>query len=150
VSLLLRPLAISDLATVVELEVDYFPEPWSWRMYEEELTALPGRHYVAATVDGAFAGWAGCSVLAGECHVMTIATVEAYRRRGVGAALLDALLEAAVANGADRVILEVATTNASAQALYRSRRFAPVGVRRGYYARGGDAVVMCRELEVAS
>lgn len=148
--LVLRPLTVADLDYVLVAELELFPEPWSRRMYEEELLEAPGRRYVAAQVGGAFAGWAGCSVLAGECHVMTLATLAAFRRRGVGAALLDALLSAAVEGQADRVILEVASTNVAAQALYRSRAFAPVGVRRGYYARGGDALVMVRPVEGAA
>jgi [ribosomal protein S18]-alanine N-acetyltransferase len=142
----LRPLTVDDLTDVIAVEAELFPEPWSWRMYVEELTELPGRHYVCAVVDGHFAGWAGCSVQVGEGHVMTIGTLVPFRRLGVARALLEDLIEAATERGASRLILEVAASNTAAQALYRKCHFAPVGLRRGYYAHGGDALVMLRAL----
>jgi len=142
----LRPLTVEDLPQVIAVEAELFPEPWSWRMYEEELTELPGRHYVCAIVDGQFAGWAGCSVQVGEGHVMTIGTLAPFRRQGVARTLLDDLITAATDLGATRLILEVAASNTAAQALYRQSHFAPVGLRRGYYAHGGDALVMVRAL----
>ncbi len=143
----LRPLRVADLPAVIAVEAELFPEPWSWRMYEEELTELPGRHYVCAMVGEHFAGWAGCSVQVGEGHVMTIGTLVPFRRQGVAQALLEDLITAATDLGASRLILEVAASNTAAQALYRKSHFAPVGLRRGYYAHGGDALVMMRALE---
>ena len=142
-----RALCDLDLDIVVDVEDELFPEPWSRRLYVTELRE-PNRCYFAATENDVFAGWAGIAALAGEAHVMTIATLPAFQRRGVGRILLAALVEAALAFDCDRIFLEVATTNVVAQALYRSAHFAPVGVRRNYYpSTGEDALVMVRTLE---
>ena len=50
--------------------------------------------------------------------------------------------EAAAARGANTLFLEVARSNTAAQALYAGQGFAPVGVRRRYYADGGDAMIL--------
>jgi GNAT superfamily N-acetyltransferase len=50
------------------------------------------------------------------------------RRKGVGAALVDAVIEWALANGVTRLLLDVADNNAPAMALYQRKKFAPNGV----------------------
>jgi ribosomal-protein-alanine N-acetyltransferase len=70
--------------------------------------------------------------------------------RGVGHALLQAVVAEARALSAARLLLEVREGNERARRLYAARGFAEVGRRRGYYpARGGreDAIVMSLALE---
>ena len=47
----------------------------------------------------------------------------AYRRQGVGRALLEEVVEAAHAEGCGKVTLEMVATNAKARALYESLGF---------------------------
>ncbi len=61
------------------------------------------------------------------------------RGRGIGAALLDASIEAARASGAHAVVLHVFGHNAAARALYARRGFAEAGVAREAYPRRGGA-----------
>jgi hypothetical protein len=61
----------------------------------------------------------------------------------IGARLLDSLVAEAARQGCTEVFLEVRVDNERAQRLYRSRGFAGIGVRRGYYQPSGtDALVM--------
>jgi [ribosomal protein S18]-alanine N-acetyltransferase len=63
----------------------------------------------------------------------------AYRRRGVAAALLGALDQAARGS----VYLEVSTANPGARALYLKCGWEEIAVRKGYYDLGkNDAIVM--------
>ncbi|MCR9162804.1 MAG: GNAT family N-acetyltransferase [Nannocystaceae bacterium] len=50
------------------------------------------------------------------------------RRRGVGSALIDAVIAWTRSIGRRRVFLDVRTNNASAERLYRAKAFAPTGV----------------------
>ena len=66
-------------------------------------------------------------------------------RRGIGRALLEALLAEAKRRDVTKTLLEVAVDNAAAQRLYAAYDFEPVGVRRGYYQPSNtDALVMMR------
>jgi ribosomal protein S18 acetylase RimI-like enzyme len=90
-----------------------------------------------------------CGVLvawrvADELEILFVATDPRHRRRGVARALLGRAIVAARDEGAARLVLEVASGNAAARALYASFGFEEVGVRRGYYADGDDAVMMAR------
>lgn len=81
-------------------------------------------------------------VAADEADILTIAVAPDARRRGLGRALLLAAMEEAARRGAKSMFLEVGVDNAAAAALYVSCGFTQVGRRRGYYAGGGDALVM--------
>ena len=78
-----------------------------------------------------------------DAHVTTIAVDPAWHRNAIGTRLLVALSRAAIVKGATALTLEVRSSNAAAQALYRRFGFAPAGVRKGYYGdTGEDALVM--------
>lgn len=96
----------------------------------------------AAPVCGYLVAWR----IADELEILFVVTDPAFRRRGVGRALLRRAAEAARAEGLARVLLEVASRNDAARALYRGFGFRELGVRRGYYADGDDAVMMGFEL----
>ncbi|MPV39089.1 ribosomal protein S18-alanine N-acetyltransferase [Georgenia subflava] len=143
----LRPLRRDDLDRVMELEDQLFgASAWSRGTYIDELAA-PGRTYVAAVVttpEGAepVVGYAGLAA-GEEAMVMTVGVDAAYRRRGIGGRLVEALLDQARHDGARSVLLEVRASDEGAQRVYARAGFAPVGRRRNYYqAEREDAVVM--------
>ena len=119
-------------------------ERWSAAMFWNELA---NAHYYLVALDGGeVVGYAGLSVTGDEAWVQNIAVRADRQRRGIGRALLEALLAEADRRGARPVLLEVAIDNAKAQRLYDRYGFAPVGVRRGYYQPSNtDAVVMRRD-----
>lgn len=109
----------------------------------------PNLHRLAAEVDGAVVGVASMRQIEhAGVHGLGMAVDERYQGRGVGGALLDALL--ALGDGwlnLRRTELEVYVDNTRAQALYRSRGFEPEGVRRAAAMREGgyaDSLVMGR------
>ena len=81
-------------------------------------------------------------VAADEAEVLTVAVGPSARRQGVATALLRAALAEIRARGGRAVFLEVAPGNSAARALYQRFGFVEVGRRRGYYADGGDALVL--------
>jgi ribosomal-protein-alanine N-acetyltransferase len=94
--------------------------------------------------------------VADELHLIDLVTHPAWRRRGAASALIDELLAHARGRRARLVLLEVRRSNRAAIRLYRSRGFAAIGLRRGYYrdqtARvpEEDAVEMVLELDPRS
>ncbi len=127
---------------VLAVEADLFgAEQWSAGMFWNELAA--GHHYLAATEGDEVLGYAGLAVTPpDEAWVQNIAVRRDAQRRGIGEALLAALLDHA---GDTNVLLEVAVDNAAAQRLYARHDFEAVGVRRGYYQPSNtDALVMRR------
>ncbi|TAK71323.1 MAG: ribosomal-protein-alanine N-acetyltransferase [Actinomycetota bacterium] len=142
----LRPMRWWDLAAVQALEVTVFPaDPWSPEQFWGELARVPHtRWYVVAEDPGGLLGYAGLYAVAPQADVQTLAVAPRGRGRGVGAALLDALIATALARGCTEMLLEVRADNVAAQRLYDRAGFVRIAVRRDYYGPGADAWVMRR------
>lgn len=145
-----RPLRPGDLDTVAAMERELFGAgAWSRAALAEELDG-PGRTYLAAELDGTLVGYAGLRFDGDDADVMTLGTTTAHQGRGIGRALLHALLAQARDLGAARVFLDVRVGNDPAVHLYSSEGFEQIGRRRGYYQpEGADAWTMRLDLRAA-
>ena len=145
----LRPMTAADIPAVLALEHDLFgAEAWSAQMLAGELRQQPAsRHYLIAEDGAGVAGYAGLLAAGHQADVLTLAVAAGRWGRGIGSALLTALLAEAGRRGCAEVFLEVRHDNDRAQRLYLRYGFAQVGIRRGYYQpSGADALVMRLDL----
>lgn len=124
-------------------------EIWNAQSFRE-LLAMPGALCLLAFSGDQPVGLLLLRIAADEAEVITLGVKPRLRRLGVAAALMQAGLAQLAGRGVARCFLEVAEGNAAARALYAGLGFAAVGHRRGYYAAGGDAVVMQVLLSVPS
>ena len=148
----LRPMSVNDLDQVAELEEVAFAggvhNTWSRAMFEDEL-ALPGRTWWIAHDTSTVVGFAG-GVLAGDTlDVMDVAVAPSRRREGIARRLIQRIAYDGHVLGAQSITLEVAQNNDAARGLYESMGFAQSGVRRDYYGRGENALVMTASLPLA-
>jgi ribosomal-protein-alanine N-acetyltransferase len=72
--------------------------------------------------------------MADEAHIVTIATRDSHRRRGIGEALLISAIETAQDRGQPLVTLEVRVSNDPAILLYEKYGFSEMGRRVRYYS----------------
>lgn len=107
------------------------------------LKLLPNVRFLVARTPASQGGRVvGCGI--GDRHnnqtrIINLAVDPEARRRGVGAALLDAL-EAALPLG--NVMLMVEEENLGAQALYKRQGYVPVGNATNYYGPGRSGIWM--------
>lgn len=88
-------------------------------------------------------GMIGLWMMVDELHIVTIAVRPAFRRQGVGALLVIAAVEFALARGMECVTLEYRKSNDVARALYDKFGFMNVGMRARYYSDNNeDAIIM--------
>lgn len=133
----IRAALAGDVPAVAAIEQMSFSDPWSANTFrsslqrpEVHMTVAESRTLAGeAVVGGYLVAW----FVVDEGEIANVAVHPDWRRRGVGAALLDDVLAAARASGVRTLYLEVRASNAAAQALYASRGFHPVGRRRRYY-----------------
>lgn len=139
----LVPMRRRHLRSVVRIEAQVYPRPWTHSLFVSEITLRSSRSYVVAKVGRDVVGYAGLMMSLTDGHVTTIAVDPAWHRRGIGIRLLLALAREAIDRGALAMTLEVRLSNRGAQELYKRFGFTPVGVRKGYYAdTGEDALIM--------
>ena len=131
------------LRSVLRIEAQVYPRPWSLSLFMSELALRTSRAYVVARIDGFVVGYAGMMLAGDDAHITTIAVDPEWQRYKIGTRLLLQLIEEAIRRDARHVTLEVRVTNNPAQAMYRLFGFRPAGVRKNYYAETNeDALVM--------
>jgi ribosomal-protein-alanine N-acetyltransferase len=77
-----------------------------------------------------------------EVHLLNVAVHPERRGLGYGRELVSAVVGEAEAARVRVIFLEVRAGNVVARRLYRLVGFKDLGVRRGYYGPGQDAIVM--------
>jgi ribosomal-protein-alanine N-acetyltransferase len=137
-----------DVPELLVIEVAQFPEPWSRTMLLDEITNVENRRYTVAVEGKEIIGYLGVMFVMDELHINTVGTLPGNEGRGVASSLIDEAWEDAKARGIARATLEVAVSNARAQALYARYGFRPVGIRKNYYERTQeDALILWADLD---
>ena len=127
------PMTPDSAVQAAALERECFSAPWREADFNEML-ARPDAVFFCAFADAVFAGPADMLCVLDEGQICNIAVSPAFRRRGVGRALIAALIEEASRRALSVMMLEVRASNMAAQALYEASGFEKVGVRRAFYA----------------
>ena len=146
--LTIEPMRRRHLRGVIAIEQQTNHRPWSLGLFMGELRMPTSRAYVVAMDRHHVVGFGGLMVTGEEGHVTNIAVHPDFRRLGIAARMMVATMREAIDRGVIAVTLEVRTSNAAAQELYRRFGFAPGGIRRNYYADLGEDALIMWALEV--
>ncbi len=139
----IRPMRADDLPQVLAVERASFVQPWSEGLFLDELAHADTRTWLVADSEWGIVGFGGLMQNLTDGHILDLAVRPDSRGRGVGRALVSALIERAVELGIHRMTLEVRPSNGVAQRLYEEAGFVSVGRRRGYYEDSDeDAIIM--------
>jgi ribosomal-protein-alanine N-acetyltransferase len=142
----IRPMELTDVDAVVEVEKASFATPWSRMAFVAEVGDNDLACYLVAEADGQIVGYAGMWLILDEAHITNVALLPGYRGHGLGSRLMETLFEVAKLAGARRMTLEVRPSNLAAQRLYGKLGFEVRGVRPGYYTDSKeDALIMWRD-----
>jgi ribosomal-protein-alanine N-acetyltransferase len=134
------------------------PENYSSYFYRDLYTKYPETFLVAES-DGMIQGYIMCRIERGWskrgklspaklCHIVSIAVMEPYRRRGMGSELIiQAMQRGRRVYNCNEGYLEVRVSNEPAIELYNKLNFMKVKRNYGYYLDGEDAWVMAALLQ---
>jgi len=135
----LREGDVRDLDRVDRIMADAFDSRWgeAWtRNQVIGILAVPGVWLTIAELNGQAVGFALTRGVLDEAELLLLAVMPEARRRGVGAALLRAVMADCATRKISSIHLEVRAGN-DAIKLYSSSGFSKIGERRDYY-RGVD------------
>ena len=136
------------IAQVAALEKICFSDPWSEKSVASELDNALAFWLVAAEGE-TVAGYIGSQTVMDETDMMNVAVHPDFRRQGIAAALVNALVENLKKMGSHCLTLEVRASNAPAIALYEKLGFAEIGRRKNYYRNPQeDALILRKEWEI--
>lgn len=138
----IRPMELSDLAAVCEIEKENFSIPWSEKSFSESM-AREDTVFLTAVCEGRIAGYVGCYCIDGTGEITNVAVGASFRRRGIGSLLLKRLYEEGKKLDTAEFFLEVRQSNEAAIALYEHQGFVKEGIRKNFYERPMEnAVIM--------
>ena len=136
-------MTLDDIPAVHHIERSSFPVPWPEYAFRQEIETNRLAHYLVVRAGDEIVGYAGMWMMVDEAHITTFAVLPDWRRRGIGARLMLAMMDLADDLGASVATLEVRLSNDPARQLYQRFGFRPVGIRPRYYSDNGeDALIM--------
>ncbi len=146
--------AESDMVSILEIERESQPEPWTQGSFIEEIERRnlfvarlaednPSACFFSRDVAGYICFWS----VEDEVQILNIAVRKTLRLKGIARKLI----EFAIRTGKDRqarvAILEVRKSNTAARSLYESLGFRITGERPGYYDTQGESAILM-ELDI--
>ncbi|MEB0138061.1 MULTISPECIES: ribosomal protein S18-alanine N-acetyltransferase [unclassified Undibacterium] len=140
-------LGYADIDTVLSLEVQLYPHPWTRGNFTDSLQSGHAGFGLRDAEHGLIAYCFVMPVLE-ELHLLNFAVAGQQQKQGYAREMLNLLHDYAIEQGFASMLLEVRRSNARALAVYRSDGFLEIGCRKAYYpaAEAGreDAIVMRR------
>ena len=147
VGALVRPMLESDLDRVTAIETASFSTPWKAATFRTLLDRSGAVLRVLETPLLPVAGYAVLWCILDQGELANIAIAPELRDRGLGSFLLDRMTVEARSRGVESLYLEVRVSNFRARAMYGSRGFEEIGVRRDYYEKPReDARILVKRL----
>lgn len=140
----IRPAVASDLPAVRAVDTEAFgTEAWSADAWQAEWDGVPVlRHLAVVAENDRVVGYGIVATIADVADLHRVAVAADWRRRGLGAALVESLIAEARRHGCVRMLLEVEASNEAALALYGRLGFVEISRRHAYYGVGRDALVL--------
>ena len=139
--IIFREMTIKDVVAVAEIEFNTFDLPWTLEDFWYE-TVRNDSESIVAELDGKIVAYACAWISYGDADVANIAVEKNYRGQGIGAKLFAEIIRRVKLRDVHGVTLEVRVSNTAAIRLYEKFGLRGVGVRKGYYEDGEDALIM--------
>lgn len=146
----IEPAQAKDADAAAKLHAAGFYRGWPREEFAAYITGEGTPVYVACDAKRKIAGFSMLRHLGDDVELITIAVDNKWRKKGVGGALMRAMVDDLLMSPAKRLVLEVAADNTAALKLYGKFGFKSIGERKGYYPRPdgtpATAIVMARDL----
>lgn len=147
----ITPIRPDDVEALHHLHTKSFWHGWDQEAFQSFLHDPQVAGFAARPVGKPhiLTGFVLARLSAGEGEILSIAVDPDYRKKGIGHALMDALLRYLHQERAQTLFLEVDEMNMAARALYKRFGFTEAGRRPAYYQSPGgrsDALILQRRL----
>ena len=141
----LRRIEQKDLNSILILEKILYKDPWNEKNFESELSHNDYAYMYVLEENGVILGYAGFWLSYEYATITKDSINPALQNKGLGYYLFNKIMEIAKELGATSFSLEVRESNFIAQKLYTKSGYQKVGMRKGYYSDGENAIVMIYE-----
>tara|TARA_B110000263_G_C14871414_1_gene313161 strand:+ start:23 stop:454 length:432 start_codon:yes stop_codon:yes gene_type:complete len=127
---------------VYEIEKASFKNPWEKSQFSKY--SMKSRHSMSCiySLKTKVIGYLMAESILDEVHIHNIVVKEQHRNNNIGKKMVTHLINQCQEHYKNKICLEVNGSNISALKLYNYLGFRKVGVRKGYYQDGMDAILM--------
>ncbi len=143
--MIIRPIRPDDISSIISIENESFRDPYP----HDVLTFLYERYgdtFIVADQGGMILGYITGITSWREGHIISLAIVPSWRRKGIAMQLVEELCRIFKEKGKKRVKLEARISNTAAINLYGKFGFERQKVIKNYYDNGEDAIMMKKRL----
>lgn len=130
--MILRKMEEQDLTQVAAIERTLFSDPWSENAFRETLKQEEADFVVAVEADEII-GYCGAYRALDEAEIVNVAIKKECQNLGLGAKMVQSLIDQEKEKGSRFFILEVRSSNVSAQCCYKKLGFRTIGIRKDFY-----------------
>ena len=138
----IRKMKESDLVNILEIEKELFSNPWSQKMFLQEIEkqdAFVLEDVTKKEISGYICGWE----VHDEYHITNLGISEKYQRKGLATRLTKFLIKKKIEKGFRDFFLEVRKSNIPALDFYKKLGFKIIATRKNYYKKPvEDAIIM--------
>ncbi|WP_198401203.1 GNAT family N-acetyltransferase [Erysipelothrix larvae] len=140
-------MTISDLEGIQILQDEELKSNWSETLYKQELLDFNTIAFVLI-LDDQLVGFVLGKMLVDSSDLYQIVISKNAQGKGLGTLLLQAYWDEVIKRGGNASILEVNSKHKEVIAFYTKFGFKQLYIRRHYYGRNRDAIIMKKEGDV--
>ncbi len=144
--MIVRRCTIEDIDSVYQVEEAAFADPMKRETMQKDLERES--YFCYGLFEDGLVSFMSFDKVFEEGQIISVATLPAYRKKGLAKKLFCEVINLAKSNGVELFTLEVRSDNYPAIALYKDVGFNEVGMRKNYYQNPlCDAILMDLHLE---
>lgn len=145
--MIVRSMNINDLDEIVNIEKDLYKSPWNEKQFKYELEENEFSYIFVLENEGIIVGYYGFWVMFEDCDITKVSIRKEFQGMKLSNILMKDCFERVKALGCNKINLEVRTTNERAINLYKKYGFQDVIIRKNYYGKNEDALILSKVLE---
>lgn len=142
--MIVREMVIDDLDEIVKIEKELYKSPWNEKQFRYELEENEFSYLFVLENSGVLVGYYGFWVMFEDADITKVSIRKEFQGMKLSNILMEDCLNRAKALEIEKINLEVRVDNLRAINLYKKYGFKELIVRKNYYGKDEDALIMVR------
>ena len=144
--MIVRELNVNDLEEIVLMEKELYKTPWNLNQFKYELEENEFSYMYVLENDGVIIGYYGFWVMFDEVDITKVSIRKEFQGMKLSNILMEDCFVRVSSLDCVKINLEVRVDNLKAINLYKKHGFSEVCVRKDYYGKNEDALMMSKEV----
>ena len=140
--MIVRSMELKDLGEVLKIEQDLYKVPWNEKQYKYELEENEFSYLFVLEHDNVVVGYYGFWVMFENVDITKVSIRKEFQGMKLSHIMMDDCIKRVKLLNGERINLEVRVDNLKAINLYKSHGFKELTIRKDYYGKGEDALIM--------